>query len=343
MRNSGALLGMGLGPADRRGGREPDREGRLGRSGERPRCRAIPRGGEPARVAREGRLGRPGERRRRRAIPRGGEPARVASESRAVVRLPRRPPPGGLAPARSPPARPSRGCGRRSAESSRKIAARRDARRAGDRRDARRAARAAWARSPRWRPPCRSPIARAASFPPTANWSPTSSATRRLTILQLGDSHTAADFFTGRVRERLQQVFGSGGDGLHRARQAAPRRALGAVRKRRFRRLELRGAAKVGRKRAASTFPGFNAVARHAGAALSLRARGGLAYDRLEVAFLKQPGGGRAEVLVDGEPSGQIDLNGAADERATLDVHASRRRARQASTTFRCARSATRR
>ena len=42
----------------------------------------------------------------------------------------------------------------------------------------------------------------------------------------------------------------------------------------------------------------------------------------VEVAFLKQPGGGRAEVLVDGEPSGEIDLDGAADERATLDVNA---------------------
>ena len=68
---------------------------------------------------------------------------------------------------------------------------------------------------------------------------------------------------------------------------------------------------------------GFNAVARHAGASLSLRARGGLPYDRLEVAFLKQPGGGRAEVLVDGEPGGQINLDGAADERATLDVQPS--------------------
>ena len=37
-------------------------------------------------------------------------------------------------------------------------------------------------------------------------------ASHRLTILQLGDSHTAADFFTGRVRERLQQAFGTGGD-----------------------------------------------------------------------------------------------------------------------------------
>ena len=35
---------------------------------------------------------------------------------------------------------------------------------------------------------------------------------RRLTILQLGDSHTAADFFTGRVRARLQEAFGDGGD-----------------------------------------------------------------------------------------------------------------------------------
>ena len=37
---------------------------------------------------------------------------------------------------------------------------------------------------------------------------------RRLTILQLGDSHTAADFFTGRVRERLQQAFGTGGEAI---------------------------------------------------------------------------------------------------------------------------------
>src|SRR6202040_4391800 len=38
-------------------------------------------------------------------------------------------------------------------------------------------------------------------------------ASHRMTILQLGDSHTAADFFTGRVRERLQEIYGSGGAG----------------------------------------------------------------------------------------------------------------------------------
>jgi lysophospholipase L1-like esterase len=66
---------------------------------------------------------------------------------------------------------------------------------------------------------------------------------------------------------------------------------------------------------------GFNAVAHHAGASLEMKARGDLAYDSVQVAFLKQPGGGRAEVLVDGAPDGEIDLDGAAGQRAMLDVN----------------------
>jgi len=50
--------------------------------------------------------------------------------------------------------------------------------------------------------------------------------------------------------------------------------------------------------------------------------RGGRGYDRVEVAFLKEPGGGKAEVLIDGTPTGSIDLDGTADERATLELRA---------------------
>ena len=124
--------------------------------------------------------------------------------------------------------------------------------------------------------------------------------------------------FTGRVRERLQQVFGTGGEAYIVAGQAASRRALGAVRKRRPRRLELRGAAKVGRSTRRFYLSGFNAVAHHAGAELDAALARRTRYDRAEVAFLKVPGGGRAEVGVDGSPSGEINLDGAADERATL-------------------------
>ncbi len=147
-------------------------------------------------------------------------------------------------------------------------------------------------------------------------------ATRRLTILQLGDSHTAADYFTGRVRERLQQVFGSGGMAY-----IVPGKPHLGVRSALFESDASEGwtyeALQKSDEKRRFYLSGFNAVARRAGASLSLRARGGLPYNRLEVAFLKQPGGGRAEVLVDGEPGGQIDLDGAADERATLDLQPS--------------------
>jgi lysophospholipase L1-like esterase len=146
--------------------------------------------------------------------------------------------------------------------------------------------------------------------------------TRRMTILQLGDSHTAADFFTGRVRERLQQVFGQGG-----LAYLVPGKPNIGVRSALFDSDASDGwsyeALQKSDEKRRFYLSGFNAIAHHTGALLSMRARGGLPYDRLEVAFLKQPGGGRAEVLVDGQPSGEIDLDGAADERATLDLQAS--------------------
>ena len=146
-------------------------------------------------------------------------------------------------------------------------------------------------------------------------------ATHRLTILQLGDSHTAADIFTGRVRERLQQAFGTGGDAY-----IVPGKPHVGVRSALFESDATDGwsyeALQKSDDRRRFYLSGFNAIARRAGAALSLRSRGGRSYDRVEVAFLKQPGGGQAEVLIDGAPTGSIDLDGAADERATLSLRA---------------------
>ncbi len=142
---------------------------------------------------------------------------------------------------------------------------------------------------------------------------------RRLTILQLGDSHTAADFFTGRVRERLQQVFGPGG-----LAYVVPGRPNIGVRSALFDSEASEGwsyeALQRSDERRRFYLSGFNAVAHHAGAMLNMRERGSLPYDRVEVTFLKQPGGGRAEVLVDGQPGGEVNLDGAPDQRATLDV-----------------------
>ena len=125
-------------------------------------------------------------------------------------------------------------------------------------------------------------------------------ASHRVTILQLGDSHTAADFFTGRVRERLQQAFGTGGDAY-----IVPGRPHIGVRSALFESDATDGwtyeALQKSDAHRRFFLSGFNAIARRAGAALSLRSRGGRSYDRVEVAFLKEPGGGKAEVLIDGD------------------------------------------
>jgi lysophospholipase L1-like esterase len=143
----------------------------------------------------------------------------------------------------------------------------------------------------------------------------------RLTILQLGDSHTAADFFTGRVRERLQQVYGSGGAGY-----IVPGVPHPGVRSALFKDEASDGWTYEALQKSSESrhffLSGFNAIAHHAGAAINLTARDALGYDSLKVAFLKQPGGGRAQVLVDGELSGEIDLDGASDQRAILSARA---------------------
>ena len=143
----------------------------------------------------------------------------------------------------------------------------------------------------------------------------------RLTILQLGDSHTAADFFSGRVRERLQQAFGTGGDAY-----IVPGRPSLGVRSAVFDSDASDGwnyeALQRSDARKRFFLSGFNAISRKSGAELTFRSRGGRAFDTVEVAFLKQPGGGRAEVAVDGTPAGQINLEGEADELTTLAVNA---------------------
>jgi lysophospholipase L1-like esterase len=139
----------------------------------------------------------------------------------------------------------------------------------------------------------------------------------RLTILQLGDSHTAADFFTGRVRKRLQEAFGDGG----RADIVPGKPHLG-VRSALFESEASDGWTYEALQNFGDPnrlyLSGFNAVTHRAGATLDLKARGSERFEAVNVAFLTAPGGGRAEVLVDGKSAGQVDLDGPANVRSVL-------------------------
>ncbi|MBP1625946.1 MAG: hypothetical protein H6Q00_421 [Holophagaceae bacterium] len=64
------------------------------------------------------------------------------------------------------------------------------------------------------RPPSQVPIVNVQALAPFLEALEHTPAIRSVRILQFGDSHTAADYWTGRMRQRLQARFGDGGPGL---------------------------------------------------------------------------------------------------------------------------------
>jgi lysophospholipase L1-like esterase len=107
-------------------------------------------------------------------------------------------------------------------------------------------------------------------------------------IIQWGDSHTAADDFTGGLRDRFQERFGDGGSGF----SLAGRPFLG------YRRFDARGGGTTGwhseglRSANGDGWFGLGGVsisAERAGQSVFLTTE----CDSLEVHFLQQPGGGR--------------------------------------------------
>ena len=107
-------------------------------------------------------------------------------------------------------------------------------------------------------------------------------------IIQWGDSHTAADDFTGGLRERFQERFGDGGSGF----SLAGHPFLG------YRRFDAHGGGTSGwhseglRSAAGDGWFGLGGVsitAERAGQSVYLQTE----CDRLEVHYLQQPGGGR--------------------------------------------------
>ncbi len=109
-----------------------------------------------------------------------------------------------------------------------------------------------------------------------------------LHIIQFGDSHTAADEWTGGLRDEFRARFGDGGSGF----SLAGRPFLG------YRRFDARGGGSAGwvsaglRTGAGDGWFGLGGVSistSRAGQTVFLQAE----CDRLEIHFLQQPGGGR--------------------------------------------------
>jgi lysophospholipase L1-like esterase len=149
------------------------------------------------------------------------------------------------------------------------------------------------------------------------NSAPKTQGQRGLVILQIGDSHTAADYFTAELRQKLQARYGNGGVGYLDAGKphigvrsgamkvtASPGWTYHAIQR--------------SDNIAEFWLSGFNAVATASGEALTFASDTPVPFDSIEIEALRQPGGGSIDISLDGAIKSSADLNGTAVEPVVL-------------------------
>ncbi len=133
-----------------------------------------------------------------------------------------------------------------------------------------------------------------------------------LTILQIGDSHTAADYFTGELRRILQKRFGDGGPGYIDVGKPHP-----GVRSAAMNISASSGwtysALQKSDDSARFHLSGFDAQAAHSGETLTFASAEPISYDRIDVEVVTGPGRGDIDIFVDNEPPQRHSL--ASNER----------------------------
>ncbi len=119
-----------------------------------------------------------------------------------------------------------------------------------------------------------------------------------LTILQLGDNHTASDYFTGQIRRRLQAKFGDGGAGYLVAGKPDP-----DVRSDMFDVDVSAGWTYASLQRGSDpslfALSGFNATAAKASEIMTFTAKQPVEFDAIEIEATMRPNGGVVDVMVD--------------------------------------------
>lgn len=130
-------------------------------------------------------------------------------------------------------------------------------------------------------------------------------------IVQLGDSHTAADFFTGELRDRLQADFGNGGIGAR-----APGLPYEGIRKKDML-ISQAGRWQYHNSLTDHAFSdyglsGFTAVSNSAGASLSLTATDPRGFDSGFVDFVRRPAGGTLSLYLDDDLVQSFSVAGPA-------------------------------
>ncbi len=133
--------------------------------------------------------------------------------------------------------------------------------------------------------------------------------TGRLTILQLGDSHTAGDNWSGYLRERLQRRFGDGGRGM-----IAPGKPFRDYRPYQLRVAQTGEWMNFSYRDWSGTGIGFYAAqSRKADDTIEAATRGLKTFDTIEIELLREPNGGSFALDVDGHVVRTIATKGRSE------------------------------
>lgn len=142
-----------------------------------------------------------------------------------------------------------------------------------------------------------------------------------LAILQLGDSHTAGDVFSGRLRALFQARFGNAGRGM-----MPPGHAFDGLRQKEVT-VTQSGPWEIENSfRPSSTGPfgisGFLARSTGAGARMTVAPTEGGTFDKASVDYLEHPGGGRFDIELDGRVATTVSTSGPEGQPGHAEVAA---------------------
>jgi lysophospholipase L1-like esterase len=147
------------------------------------------------------------------------------------------------------------------------------------------------------------------------------SASDALTILQIGDSHTAADFFTGQVRRTLQARYGQGGVGYMPAGKPKGFRSalldINVSKGWTYESLQSRDA-----NPSDFSFSGYNVVAVGSGKSITIKPHHELEFDSIEIEAMAQSGAGAIDVKVNGQVRIHRNLDGPVSEPVLIKITA---------------------
>jgi len=142
---------------------------------------------------------------------------------------------------------------------------------------------------------------------------------RQLHIVQIGDSHTAGDFFSGRLRELFQQRFGNSGRGM-----MPPGHPYAGLRQHEL--LVSQKGRWVVSDSLTSPVPqpfgisGFLVTSGAAGDSMTLSPAETTQVDRIEIGYLQRPQGGSFQILVDGQIAQIVSIDGPAGHRGRASL-----------------------